>query len=312
MDMDRAQTLRLLMKQQQIQKGSSSNRSTVSAKDMVKELKKQKQHTPATTTTPHTAKYTSTQSKEKEKHPNKPTIPPSSSGGIPVDFFDSKPPPSAPPAETKSNNNLPAGFFDDPLADLTARGVDLNELAKKQDVQARVEVEQFLQSVEAEADSAAIGAFYDDDNVNEEEVNIFNPSTKDVVDDDQAVQYAYLAQLATLLRQSETQQQQQKEEGEEMKQLVEESRALQSSLMVTSTSTSEQSLGVSSGRSLKDSLLLSMGRKRKHLHKRLVDNKSFTAEESVEDDSNASAKRVRKESVHEEDVEPSYSPLDFF
>lgn len=213
--MDRSQQLRLLMKHQQAQKSAPA--SLHSTKEMVKQLKAQKVQAVQPAAKP---------AQSAAQPPSKPVAPAAARPALPQDFFDNaqeaappavagrssaptapiSAPPSAPAAAAPpaAKNNLPAGFFDDPVADLTARGVDIEALNKEVEKRQAEQVEDFLQQVSVEAEGIIE---LQEPEVEEVDIRTVLPGSstgsEDLSEED-IVQMAYLASYARMLKQTES------------------------------------------------------------------------------------------------------------
>jgi hypothetical protein len=145
--MDRAQELRTLMKLG----GKADSGGAVSGKDKAKMLKmmreQQKQKEAAQVKPPAAAA--------------KPIVPQRAApSGLPAGFFDDAPvqaaqasaPATAQPVAvskpaTASISNLPQGFFDNPVEDLNARGITLEQYSAKVEKEEQGELDAFLNEV---------------------------------------------------------------------------------------------------------------------------------------------------------------------
>lgn len=294
-EMDRAQQLRLLMKQQQLQKstGQSSGGagSLLSAKEMVRQVKQQKaQQTPA----PTAPAPASNKPKPEKSH----SVPPSAStvstgSKLPSNFFDDEPAlPSAPvPAEpVKPKSNIPVGFFDDPMADLTARGVDMNAFAKEVEDKQVAQVSEFLQSIgDVEEDGQ-------DEEV-DESIAINQPGDGE----DEALQLAYLTKYASLLKQSDG--------------ILNPSSTLGLDEMIAETQTLRADVVSSGGIEaavFEQGVLQTKNRKKRHIYSQVI-NESLakrTKQDRTEEDAKDSDEE--EEDEDEDGDLPEYSPLDYF
>lgn len=186
--MDRAQELRSLMKQGNTAVGGSA----VSGKDKAKMLKMMKeQQRQKEAVVPKTAKPIST-----------PQIP----SGMPSDFFDSvpmQPPleikiapapvqPAKAPATTNGIKNLPQGFFDNPVEDLNARGITMEQYTAKLEKEEQSALDSFLsdlKGLEGERSQLEEASAAQEEGNREYE--------------EEAMQMAYMANLIALRAQSE-------------------------------------------------------------------------------------------------------------
>jgi hypothetical protein len=215
--MDRSQQLRLLMKQQQLQKSSKITDASIlnggaqlSVKDKVKTIKMRKTQQHATPSVPVAA----TKSKDikqtissTEKSHNM------FSAKLPILLFDEEsavPITSSTssyvssPAKTseleKSKNTIPAGFFDNPMEDMMKRGVDIKTFQQQVEASETTKVSDFLQEITIETAKVE-----DIDNIEDIDVNtiISQPIGSSGIDDEEeAKQLAYMAEYASLLQQS--------------------------------------------------------------------------------------------------------------
>ena len=131
---------------------------------------------------------------------NFPVVPKTIKNAIPDDFFDAQsvlPPPSEiipaiAPKETASNTaNIPAGFFDDPIEDLTARGLSIKQQLSRQVEIENAELNTLLTEIDKiDEDTSAVDAELED----EHNVHDFEEAS---------IQMAYITKLAKLYKQSE-------------------------------------------------------------------------------------------------------------
>lgn len=189
--MDRAQELRTLMKVG----AKKEDQVPMSGKDKAKLLKMMKEQ-------------------NKQKQPVVPSVhsgakakPTSSHGaapaqaGLPAGFFDSPsiviPPPTVQSSTvTASTNNtisnLPKGFFDNPVEDLSARGISMEQYTAKMEKEEQAELDSFLtQLKEVDGEREQL----------EEASTAREESTREY--EEEAAQMAYLANLIALRAQSE-------------------------------------------------------------------------------------------------------------
>eukprot|EP01031_Cornospumella_fuschlensis_P024477 gene24477-29583_t len=200
--------------------------SVSSAKDLVKQLKLQKQQALAA------SKPASSEPARANKLPviaakpaSSASFPSAASSSLPANFFDSEPTAapvanpsvvtnasklsssvrmapataSAPNPAPQASSAIPAGFFDDPLLDMKTRGIDINKVAKELENKEKVEVEAFLSEIEGLGGDENP---YDDTHV--EISDLFVASAKKrKVDEDDLLQAAYMAKLVHLLQKSD-------------------------------------------------------------------------------------------------------------
>lgn len=141
-------------------KGDSNGGQTLSGKDKAKLLKlmreqqKQKDATPAA---------------KKAVQNTKSIVPDNQTSGLPAGFFDATPvsnlssvsaqlsapaPQSAiKPAANSNVSNLPQGFFDNPVEDLSARGITMEQFTAKMEKEEQAELDSFLTEVKGTLDT---------------------------------------------------------------------------------------------------------------------------------------------------------------
>lgn len=143
--MDRAQEIRSLMKQSGKVAGNASTALSGKDKARLLKLKKEQQKqkvVPAGNTSARQAVAPSTTQEV---------------SGLPSGFFDDEPAPIPPQVGASTNatngparadiSNLPQGFFDNPVEDLNARGIAMEQFSAKVEEEEKAELDAFLSQV---------------------------------------------------------------------------------------------------------------------------------------------------------------------
>jgi len=191
-NMDRAQELRSLMKVG----AKKEDQVPMSGKDKAKLLKMMKEQNKQ-------KEQPANHGHSKPKPHNHGRIVAPAQSGLPSDFFDA---PAATPVSAKApsvqsntttpaNNtisNLPKGFFDNPVEDLSARGITMDQYTARMEKEEQAELDSFLtQLKEVEGEREHL----------EEASAAREESTREY--EEEAAQMAYLANLIALRAQSE-------------------------------------------------------------------------------------------------------------
>eukprot|EP01031_Cornospumella_fuschlensis_P024739 gene24739-29894_t len=302
--------------------------SVSSAKDLVKQLKLQKQQALAA------SKPASSEPARANKVPviaakpaSSASFPAAANSSLPANFFDSEPTaapianPSAVTGASKLSSSahmtpatvsapnlassaIPAGFFDDPLLDMKTRGIDINKVAKELENKEKVEMEAFLSEIEGLGGDENP---YDDTHV--EISDLFDASAKKrKVDEDDLLQAAYMAKLVHLLQKSDdlVAKKGQLSQQDELSSIIQEAERI-----------TEVMVG-EAAKERKDTMEVAFKQAMSRIARRREERKEHL--DDMPSEQQIGAKRSREEADDDSDGSSSddhddvvdYSPLDFF
>lgn len=230
--MDRAQNLRMLMKQQQ-QMSSSGGSAGMAGKDKVKMLKMMKAQQSGSVVPAEPIRAKVQEKQPKMSH----TTGVAQGSQLPSDFFD-----NADTFQAPANNNhatkatasscittsaLPEGFYDDPLQDMVAHGVSVHTFQAEKEKRNQEDLSNFLAEIDQISEEVGL-----------EEAAVIAQESEVQEQEETALQMAYMAKLAVLLKQSDSKtssSSNNSEDSSNLAQMVAEADAISSLVKVDDT-----------------------------------------------------------------------------